>query len=511
MQNVYDAIGEFYRNDPGWENVLPQHAAEGYFRHLAWQGVPDDQMRAQWDQMVMLCIYLENAEKDLGELTGDDLVDAVAWCARNVVDFQATVGQVRSFLDNLGSFFVYLKQEGVVESSLPPYLAKQLLLKDDGTLAIIDEEGRYLPGEEKREEEGAPPSEGRIFLNAGESLNGLMGEIHRFFQKDEFNLDFERAITLYEVAMDKIDLEEDGSETFWRGFWDYFLFDYHLLDKDLTPLHYFQQYGHSVYPQLVEELGQAFTALFTIEEVLDEERSICKDLLTGEDYFLTFPLEEGESLQDKVFMGHIFYNRSMGMNYLQSFPMKPLARKRLLEVLTCCRDWFDVQLPGVDWDEFLERQSLVCRKVLRLTAQNPAGCVFPYKTKQTEYLPPALPEQQDRSMVEKLLERIFLARSLSAYDLELARSLWQDFLKIEPYTGAFAPEIWAAAITENFLEINAMGGAGHKPFYFLESLGIPHGALTQAYLELRTQLKLEPFDPRYLDEMGFLMMFSKKA
>ena len=288
MHNVYDAIGEFYRNDPGWEAVLSRSVAEGYFRHLAWQGVPDSQMRQKWDQLVMLCIYLENADKELDQITGDDLVDAVAWCGQNVVDFTVSYEEVRSFLDNLGSFFVYLKQEGLVESSLPPYLAKQLLLKDDGTLAIIDENGRYLPGEEKREEEGAPPSEGRVFLNAGEALNSLMGEIHHFFQKDEFNLDFERAVMLYELAMDRIDLEGDGSDTFWRGFWDYFLFDYHLLDKDMTPLHYFQEYGHSAYPQLVEELGEAFTALFTVEEVIDEERYICKDFLTGEDYFLTF-------------------------------------------------------------------------------------------------------------------------------------------------------------------------------------------------------------------------------
>lgn len=511
MHNVYDAIEEFYGNDPGWEAVLPQNIAEGYFRHLAWQGVPDDQMRAQWDLLVMLCIYLENAEKEMPEVTEDDLIDAVAWCARNVVDFKADYQQVRSFLDILGSFFVYLKQEGVVTSSLPPYLAQQMLLKDDGTLAIIDEEGRYLPGEEKREQEGAPPAEGRIFLNAGEALNGLMREIHTYFQKDDFNLDFERALTLYGLGVDKLDLEEDGSESFWRGFWDYFLFDYHLLDQDLTPLHFFEKYGSSAYPYLVRELGEAFLALFTIEEVLDEGRYICKDFLTGEDYFLTFPLEGEEPITDRVFMGHIFYNRSMGMNYLQSFSIKPLAQKRLLETLLRCRDWYDVQEPGVRWEEFLERHSLICRKVLRLTEQNPASCVFPYETKQTDYLPPGLPEKDEMSVAEKILERIFLARSLSAYDLQLARRLWQDFLEVEPYTGAYPPEIWAAAITENFLEINGMGGKKHKPFYFLESLGIPHEALTQAYLEIRTQLKLEKSDPRYLDEMGFLMMFSPEG
>lgn len=509
MHNVYDAIGEFYRNDPGWEAVLPQAVAEGYFRHLAWQGTPDEAMRNQWDQLVMLCIYLENAEKYLEEVTGDDLVDAVAWCGQNVVDFQVTYSQVKSFLDTLGSLFVYLKREGVVPSSLPPYLAKQMLLKDDGTLAIIDEKGHYLPGEEKREEESAPPADGRVFLNAGEALNALMGEIHQFFQSDKFNMDFERAITLYETAMGGLELEGDGTDTFWRGFWDYFLFDYHLLVVDMTPLHFFRKYGHSAYPQLVEELGEAFTALFTVEEVLDTERYICKDFLTDEEYYLTFPLGE-EELNDRVFMGHIFYNRSMGMNFLESFALKPLARKRLLEVLTDCRDWYDVQEPGVSWEGFLQRHSLVVRKVVRLMSQNPAGCAFPYETAQRDYLPPPVPEPRNKTAVEKITDHIFLAGALSAYDQELAGRLWQDFLKVEPYTGAFGPQIWAAAITENFLEINEKRAAQRKPFY-LETLGIPHQELSRAYMEIHRQLKLEPSDPRYLDEMGFLMIFSTYA
>ena len=188
MANVYDAIEEFYRNDAGWEQVIPQADMEAYFRHLAWHGICDRELQHRWELLVMLCIYIENAEMTLDEMTEDDVIDMVSWCGRNVVDYQISYDSVRDFLDTVGTFFVFLKQQGKLESSLAPYLARGQLLKDDGTLAIIDRNGNYLPGEEKRDRKSAPPSEGRVFLNAGESLNGLMGEIHQFFQKEEFLL-----------------------------------------------------------------------------------------------------------------------------------------------------------------------------------------------------------------------------------------------------------------------------------------------------------------------------------
>lgn len=57
------------------------------FRHMAWQGTTDEQMQRQWKYIVMLCIYLENAELELFDLTEDNLVDLVSWCGRNVADF----------------------------------------------------------------------------------------------------------------------------------------------------------------------------------------------------------------------------------------------------------------------------------------------------------------------------------------------------------------------------------------------------------------------------------------
>ena len=374
-------------------------------------------------------------------------------------------------------------------AALAPYLARQQLLRDDGGVAIIDGFGNYLPGEEEREAAGAPPPEGRVFLNAGASLRGLMEEIHQFFQKEEFDTDFQHSLVLYEQALGILELEEECGEDFWRGYWDYFLFDYHLLEEDVTPLEIFRRTGSSAYPQLVNELSQGFLALFTIEEVLDENRFVCRDFLTGELYYLSFPLTGTDPLEDRVFLGHVFYNRSMGMNWLQSYTLKPLARKRLLEVLEACRDWYDVQFPGADWGEFLSRQALVCREVLRKVSKNPAACRFPYETRHRDYVPGPLPEKM--TPVEKMVQEIVLVSGRGEYDIRLIRHMWADFKDLCPHTGLYEPQVWAAALVENFLEINDKRAARQKPF-LLETFGVPHRDLTRAYMEIRNQLKLEP-------------------
>lgn len=506
MANVYDAIEDFYKNDPDWDLVLPRQEVEGFFRRMAWQGTTDEKMQQQWDYLVMLCIYMENAGLELGDMGEDDFIDLISWCGQNVVDFSITYDSVKAFLETLGQFFVYLKKSGLAESSLPPYLAEQQLLKDDGTLAIIDSEGRYLPGEEEREAQAAPPSEGRVFLNAGESLSGLMEEIHQFYQQPQFNLDFERAMALYGDAMGNLDPSLIGPEAdkFWRGFWDYFLFDYHLLLGDETPLKYFRDKGGSQYPLLVNELCQGTLALFTIEEVVDEGRYVCRDFMTREPYFLTFYVDGDGPLEEKIFLGHVFYNRSMGMNYLQNCTLLPLAQKRLWEVLSDCEDWFDVQKPGASWEDFVARHALVCRKVLRLAGKNPALLRFPYDTKQRDYQPPALEEEYTK--VDTLIRDIYLGTGRSVYDIRLTRRMWQDLLKAGADKDAYPVTVWAAALARNFVELNEQM---QRPFraHYLLPLGISRDSMEKAYEEVKQRLHLEPGDPRYLDEQGFLRLF----
>ncbi len=508
MENVYDLINEFYSNDEGWNLILARDDVESYFRKQAWQGVDGKQLKSDWMYLVMLCLYMENDDLTLDEMTGDTLVDAVSWCARYVAEFTADYSHVKAFLDCLGRFFVSMKEDGRIESSLAPYLAEQMLLQDDGSVAIVDPSGSFLPGEEEREENSALPPEGTIFLHAGEDVDGLMREIHFFFQNDHFNMDFERAVSLYNDSMGRLDLEGPQSEEYWRGFWDFFLFDYHTVEEDMTPLDYFCRYGNSHYEKLARELSSARVAFFKVEELLDEERCLCSDFIDGTSYILNLHLEPGESLDDLILSGNVFDNRSLGMNYLQHHHLKPMAQRRLKEVLQACLAWFRIQDPHAQWSDFMRRHSLVCRKILRKFDANPAAVVFPYQTKISGYLPAPEPDTMD--VVTTMLCRIMKFSGFSRFDIRLSCQMWQDYKALGLPDDSYPPEIWASAILENLLEINEKRAAQQKPF-FIESIGKPFENVSKAYMDLRLALHLESSDPRYLNEKGYLMMFSPYA
>ena len=65
-----------------------------------------------------------------------------------------------------------------ISSALAPHMAKTQLLKDDGTLALINSEGDFLPGEYKRVEYAAADVPTKIFLNMGDALAELLEELH---------------------------------------------------------------------------------------------------------------------------------------------------------------------------------------------------------------------------------------------------------------------------------------------------------------------------------------------
>ena len=122
---------------------------------------------------------------------------------------------------------------------------------------------------------------------------------------------------------------EPETEEFWQCFWDYFLFDYHLIADDKTPLQHFADNGKSNNLELVNELCKSRLAIFTVEEACEEGFYACKDFLTNEEYSLNLPLDIDADIKDMLVVGHIFYNKTMVMNYVRCFQINPIARKRL--------------------------------------------------------------------------------------------------------------------------------------------------------------------------------------
>ena len=508
MDNVYDLVADFYDNDDGWNQVLRREYAEGFLRREAWHGKNDPTLQKEWGYILMLCIYLGHGEKYLGDLNADDLVDIVAWSGRNVSDFPVTYKNVKNFLGVIGDLFVYLKNEHAISSSLSPRLAQNMLLRDDGTLAIISSGGEFLPGEEKRNEEAMPDSPNKIFLNVGETLSLLLEELHKFFQKDSFNLDLERAVFFYQgFANREKRMEEAESEEFWQCFWDYFLFDYHLIRDDKTPLEHFADLGESHYQALVKELCKARLALFMVEELQDDDLYLCRDFLTDDTYVLNLPLSEDMDTKDMLIIGHIFYNKTMVMNYVRCFQIPKIGRKRLKDQLENFYNWYKIQEPTGTKEDFVARHPMVVRRLTYYAAHSFQLGTFNYETKVQNYIPESSTAGKDEVVI--CIEKMMMPQHFSYRDVSLATRLWKDFSALE--TNAIrSPEVWASGVVENYVRLN--GVYSYSPQSIANMCWhVPLASLRSVSAAIKEKLKLETHDPRYCNEEGFLMMmFAEK-
>jgi len=90
----------------------------------------------------------------------------------------------------------------------------------------------------------------------------------------------------------------------------------------------------------------------------------------------------------------------------------------------------------------------------------------------------------------------------SLYDITLAKRMWQDYCQAGK-TIVRKPEIWAASVIFTYALVNA------SPRLSVEQLandfGISINSLYSNRLKLFDRLQLTSFDPRYINEMGFIL------
>ena len=125
MDNVYDLVEDFYGHDPGWNFLLRREYAEGFLRIEAWHGKTPEELYDIWDQLTMLCLYLGNTELMLGDMSADDFVDCIAWCGRNVSEFDADYEHTKYFLDTCVRLYAYLQKKNVISDAGAPLEAEE--------------------------------------------------------------------------------------------------------------------------------------------------------------------------------------------------------------------------------------------------------------------------------------------------------------------------------------------------------------------------------------------------
>ena len=510
MNNVFDLIEDFYAQDPEWNNVLRQRYAEDFFRLKSWQGATEEELRQTWDYISELCLYLGNADNFLGDMNREDFIDCVGWCCRNISDFLPTAKFIAGFLDAASELFVHLKKKKIIANDEAPQAAKAKLIVD-GKLQLINKDGSFAV--DRYNQYATPDLPSKIYLNIGERLDNLINFMQQFYSDKKYKRDIERATFLLSgILTVGVEKPKMDNEEYSQIFWNYFLFDYRMLANDKTPVKNFydtfkvDDFSADALPaqDILRELLQIKLVLFEILEQTPDGMYSCRNILTGETYVLMLPIDEDAETDGYVFLGHIFYNDTMMLNCIRGMLMSKASRKRFLSMLASYKDWFSHRyLYGMSWEDFISRNPIFVRHISMIYAAFMRLDAFTYTTKVEGYL--AQPITNDATSL--MLWDMMHSYAFSAYDIFLAKTMWSDYLVSTGMTedDVQLPEIWAAGIIYNFVKLNDVYT------YDLEQVslmcyGLPKTAIQRAAEAVKSALKLEKHDPRYVNEEGLLLM-----
>ncbi len=512
MDNVFDLVDDFYAQDPEWNSVLQQDYVENFLRMKAWQGADEHELERAWVQISVLCIYLCNSENCLGDMTRESFIDCVGWCARNVSDFVLSAHNVGEFLDTLIELYVHLKKKHIITSDAAPAAAKARLLAG-GRLHMFRPDGCFLSKYERYNVYATPDLPNKVFLNIGERLQELMEALQSFFANKRYQRDIERATFLYSgIIMNSALKKKTGSEEYAQWFWDYFLFDYHMIENDKTPLqHFYDKFCAdsfrvhvSVSKDLLLELLQARLALFTVSGEGEDGLYNCCDALTGEPYMLMLPINAEVDTRGLFFLGHIFYNQSMVMNFVRAMKIPPKVFNRFKKILRQYKDWVSVRQSGsMSWEEFIGRFPIFVRHMSLLCSSHARLNDFEYVTGVSGYRPqPVLAD-----IVSSYIETMMAPYAFSRYDIKLAQTMWSDYVELsgKRLSRLRMPEIWAAGIIYSFVKCN--GVYNYKASNISDMCrGVPVSTIHRTANEIEKVNLLEKHDPRYINEEGLLLM-----
>ena len=513
QKNVYDLIADFYNPDEEWNIYLRQNYAEGFIRFKAFQGASEAELCRIWNNIIILCAYASNVDIYLGDLSADDFIDCVAWCGRNVSEFVLTAEKVAYFLDVCDDLIKYLQSRNVIFNESEVALAKTKLLKD-GQLQMLNQDGTFKPGYEQYALNANPDLPVKIFVNLNEHLNNLVEDMRQFFSQDKFAEDRQRASLLFygnpaEVKKEEVPREAEEEQFFW----DYFFFDYRMLANDETPLYNYRAYYQKQHPETTEQANSCGDLLNTMLQArlvffsmagFDEQTGLyhCRDFFSKEYFELNLPTEVDFEVDSIIFLGHMLPDGTMVTNYLRCLKMGALAQKRLWELLSHLKSWYTVQCPkAADWQVFVYRNAIMVLRLAMYYSTFYMMGTFTHETRIKDYVPRAAAEDHP---VLLAAWRLLGTVNFPYRDQKLLIQLWSDFLAGGTFIPADGVITWAIALIYVFIKLNKTYKI--SPVKYGKRANISEEEILEKVSCIELTLGIEPFDPRYIDEDGMLML-----
>ena len=504
MKNVYESVRECYENEVSAISVIAREWVEGFLRQKAWSGINDRELHEIWKQLRALQQYLlYTHHQSIDDLAAEDYAEALQWLKLSSTEMKINLQSVRRFFSVLDDFYSYLIARKLIKDNQQLQIAAE---KISGGSKLNLNFTRYSDQEPGQDYSAVDlPSD---FLQGFGAFPGtiekVMLKIGGYFQRETYDEDFHRALYLYVGPLQTIpSAEDDGFSDFWIGFWDYFLFDYHLRQDDLTPIEHFLKSKQSltkVEMALLQSLKSAQFSVFYIQRIVDSNTVECVNLLTDEIFSMPYPEFDYKMMKKLLFFGHVFSEGTFIANYIASIEVSANLRQRVKQELVRLKDLFAVQQLGSSWDDFLFRHCLAVRHTITLLTTFAKLNVLNLSETDSISRPETIC-QPDQSVLAEL-EQLMPKYGFSTHDFRLAGSMWHDYCQLQQ-TSYRKSGAWAAAIISCYALLNT-------PFTIpVEDLADEVGASAATIYANRRRLTevldIRPHDPRYLSEVGIIM------
>lgn len=506
--NVYNLIEEFYTEHPECDDMFPRSDVERFMRKQAWSGTSQQEMKDMFPVLKLTALYLhmQGLEDGIEQLNLYDYQYLLWMASRGRFGgdvYLLTEENVKYFVEIMRKFSDFITDGATPRESKIPYMidafSRSVYLRDKFDYPDINENDEYfdliLRVEDLSEEET------ELINLQGDAL---MRKVSAYFEDEKFVAERGRSMFLFSdpemIEVDKV--EED----FWLSYWDYFLFDYHLLTNDMTPIEYYyhkEKDNLSTGDKMI--LRDLMGAKFEVFEIIDwyEDGIVqCRNLISDEEFEMPAPTIFADDFKQLVMFGHAHQNGGMMLNCITQFPASDKLRKRIKDELRYHYDMYKCQRPNAAIPEFLERHSAVVRHIVTILATRAQLGITPVRQ---------LPEpvkHRSRNFIshddKKTYFGILSQHAISKFGRNVVWDLFCDAAAAGSF-GDWLPNssVVCCAVEMLYIRINNM-------FYLSEDELLKYYQVQMDDVQLvidwiTNDLQLTEGDPRYLTEEGYVL------
>lgn len=503
--NIYDRVELFYYENEDAEDIISRKKLERYFRQCAWQGKTDDDLQELWPVIELTLLYmLEKEIENFEQLNMYDYQLMLYLAAQGSLGdnvYLLTEENVKYYAAEMKAFYKYLLNGYIDEDDRLSFMLQEFVnsvyVQGKFDYPEVDENDQFfdtlLHSEELSSEETN---------NMNLILEKLLNKIGDYYKGRKFFNDLNRAMLLFcDPAMS----EEDRAEKdFWFSFWDFFMFDYHLIESDMTPVYYYYKYEKrklTIGDKLIlRDLLNADLRVFEVTDVKDGF-ALCHDLLKDDIFELPAPEIFMSDYHQVIMIGHTQRSGAMLLNYLTQFPASPKLRQRIKKEIEYYLAMYRCQRPKATMVDFLKRHAAAVRHIILIYCTRAQLGITPVRQ-----LPKPI-RNRNRNILShadrKELYDLWLKMGMSRYSCHLAWDLYCDAVNFNGIGvwDATAPEVLCATAIL-FSRINGIVYLNDSDIY--KAFRVKKDNVETIIDWITETLNLTVSDPRYLIEEGFV-------